>query len=88
MIKARIAALRRQGLNPFKDYQLPEAVIVLKQGVGRLIRDTSDRGVMVICDPRLTGKSYGRTFLNALPDIPLTTELAEVQAFFAASDPK
>ncbi len=84
--QARIDALREQGGNPFLDEQLPHAVIVLKQGVGRLIRDVNDRGVLVICDPRLVNKSYGRIFLNSLPNMRRTREFDEVLAFFAASD--
>jgi len=84
--QARIDALKEQGGNPFMDEQLPHAVITLKQGVGRLIRDVNDRGVLVICDPRLVAKSYGRVFLNSLPDMKRTRDLNEVVAFFHASD--
>ena len=76
-------AIRRSGGNPFRDEQLPQAVIALKQGACRLIRTERDRGVLVLCDPRLTQKSYGRVFLESLPPIPRTRELADVQAFFA-----
>ena len=81
LVKARIEFLRRRGDNPFRDYQLPEAVLALKQGVGRLVRSESDRGVIVICDPRLTGKGYGRTFRASLPPMPVTTERAEATKF-------
>jgi ATP-dependent DNA helicase DinG len=81
LVKARIEFLRRRGDNPFRDYQLPEAVLALKQGVGRLVRSESDRGVIVICDPRLTGKGYGRTFRASLPAMPVTTERAEATKF-------
>jgi ATP-dependent DNA helicase DinG len=64
-------------------WQVPAAVIALKQGAGRLIRDVHDRGVLVLCDPRLTTKGYGRLFLASLPPMPRTHELADVQAFFA-----
>ncbi|MFQ5644943.1 MAG: ATP-dependent DNA helicase, partial [Thiogranum sp.] len=84
--QARIDALKEQGGNPFIDEQLPHAVITLKQGVGRLIRDVDDRGVLVICDPRLVGKSYGRVFLNSLPDMKRTRDFSEVAAFLDASD--
>ena len=67
VMEARIRRLRENGGNPFIDYQLPQAVIMLKQGVGRLIRDVSDRGVLMIGDPRLISKQYGRTFLDSLP---------------------
>ena len=61
-------------------------MITLKQGVGRLIRDVNDRGVLVICDPRLLSKSYGRVFLNSLPDMRRTRDLDEVVQFFRAAD--
>ena len=67
--------------------QLPAAVIGLKQGVGRLIRDASDRGVVVVCDPRLSSRGYGRVFLESLPPMPITTDLDDVTAFFASGDP-
>jgi ATP-dependent DNA helicase DinG len=82
--QARIDALKERGGNPFLDEQLPHAVIILKQGVGRLIRDVNDRGVLVICDPRLVEKSYGRIFLNSLPDMRRTRDFEEVVAFFRA----
>jgi ATP-dependent DNA helicase DinG len=82
VLQARLENLRSQGLNPFMQYQLPTAVITLKQGVGRLIRDASDRGVLVLCDPRLRSKSYGRVFLQSLPRMPVTNNIAAVQAFF------
>jgi ATP-dependent DNA helicase DinG len=63
---------------------LPQAVIALKQGAGRLIRSETDRGVLMLCDPRLLGKSYGRIFLNSLPPLPRTRDIGDVQAFFAA----
>ncbi len=84
--QARIDAMKARGGNPFMDEQLPHAVITLKQGVGRLIRDVDDRGVLVICDPRLLGKRYGRVFLNSLPDMGRTRALEDVVAFFHASD--
>jgi len=68
------------------EIQLPEAITALKQGAGRLIRDTHDRGVLVIGDNRVLRKSYGRAFINSLPPMPLTTELGDVQAFFATAD--
>jgi ATP-dependent DNA helicase DinG len=83
VLQARIGALRRQGMNPFMAYQLPNAVITLKQGIGRLIRDHTDRGVLVLCDPRLRSKSYGRVFLNSLPPMPRTHEVDAVHEFFA-----
>jgi ATP-dependent DNA helicase DinG len=86
VLQARLSALTQAGENPFMAWQVPNAVIALKQGVGRLIRDTGDRGVLVLCDPRLTSKGYGRLFLASLPPMPRTQELADVQAFFARLD--
>jgi len=83
VFEARLEAIRREGGNPFRDEQLPQAVIALKQGVGRLIRSESDRGVLVLCDPRLLSRGYGRVFLDSLPPFRRTRELADVQAFFA-----
>ena len=83
VLQARLQALRDQGRSPFTEYQLPEAVITLKQGVGRLIRDVADRGVVMLCDPRLRSRGYGRLFLDSLPPLPRTSDVAEVEAFFA-----
>jgi ATP-dependent DNA helicase DinG len=83
VFEARLDAVRRRGGNPFRDEQLPQAVIALKQGVGRLIRTESDRGVLVLCDPRLTGKPYGRVFMDSLPAFTVTRRIEDVQAFFA-----
>lgn len=82
VLKARMDALRKQGGNPFNEYQLPQAVISLKQGAGRLIRDVSDRGVLMLCDPRLRTSSYGKVFLQSLPPMPITSDIGPVQAFF------
>ncbi|HHZ88107.1 MAG TPA: ATP-dependent DNA helicase [Chromatiales bacterium] len=84
VLKARMDACRRSGGNPFMDFQLPSAVISLKQGVGRLIRDVEDTGVLVLCDPRLRSKSYGRIFLRSLPPMPVTHDISDVEAFFDA----
>jgi ATP-dependent DNA helicase DinG len=83
VMQAKIEALRRRDDNPFVQHQLPLAVIALRQGVGRLIRDTHDRGVLVIGDNRLLTKSYGRVFLNSLPPVPITRDLGRVHAFFS-----
>lgn len=85
VLQARIEAMREQGENPFMQYQLPRAVINLKQGVGRLIRDENDRGVLVLCDPRLRGKAYGKVFLKSLPDMQQTSSTDVVEKFFADS---
>ena len=82
VLEARIKAIREGGGNPFGEYQLPQAVIALKQGVGRLIRDDDDKGVLMICDPRLRTKSYGKTFLNSIPRVPRTSKQAVVERFF------
>ena len=84
VLQARLDAVRRQGGNPFRDHQLPQAVIALKQGAGRLIRDVSDRGVLMVCDPRLRSRSYGAVFLASLPPMRRTSRLEAVQTFFAA----
>lgn len=87
VMEARLEAIRQSGGNPFRDYQLPSAVLALKQGAGRLIRSTRDRGVLVLCDPRLISKPYGRQFLESLPPMRRTRQLADVEQFFApASD--
>lgn len=82
LLQARVSALKSEGYNPFMHYQVPEAVIALKQGVGRLIRDTADRGVLVICDQRLSSKGYGKVFLRSLPPMMPAQSIAEVRKFF------
>lgn len=82
VLQARIDASRAAGGNPFFDIQVPEAVIALKQGAGRLIRDVHDRGVLVLCDPRLLNKGYGRVFRASLPPMPVTQRLDDVRGFF------
>src|ERR1700722_3045050 len=84
VLEARLSALRESGGNPFFDWQVPAAVIALKQGAGRLIRDIADRGVLMLCDPRITSRAYGKLFLKSLPPLPLTRDLADVQKFFDA----
>ena len=81
LLQARCEDVRRQGGEPFTQIQLPQAVIALKQGVGRLIRDISDRGVMVICDDRLVNKPYGETFLKSLPDMKRSRDIAKAAEF-------
>jgi ATP-dependent DNA helicase DinG len=87
VLAARLEALERSGGNPFLDYQLPQAAIALKQGAGRLIRDETDRGVLVICDPRLLSRPYGKRILAGLPPMKLVRELEEAVAFFERSSP-
>jgi len=84
VLSARIDVMKRQGRNAFMEYQLPHAAIALKQGAGRLIRDESDRGVLMICDNRLVDKPYGRKLWQALPPMRRTRDAAEAIAFFAA----
>lgn len=86
VLAARLEQVRQSGGNPFNDWQVPQAAILLRQGAGRLIRDASDRGVLVICDPRLLGKPYGRKLREALPPMPLVRDIDEVRQFFAALD--
>ncbi|WP_414655883.1 ATP-dependent DNA helicase [Frateuria sp.] len=86
VLQARLDALEQAGVNPFMGWQVPAAAIALKQGAGRLIRDVHDRGVLMLCDPRLTTKGYGRLFLASLPPMPRTRELADVQAFFDGTE--
>ncbi|HEV2379696.1 MAG TPA: ATP-dependent DNA helicase [Terriglobia bacterium] len=81
VVAARIHQLNEDGGNAFVEYQVPEAVIALKQGFGRLIRSTTDRGVLAILDPRLTRKHYGQHFFESLPDYGRTTRLDEVRMF-------
>jgi ATP-dependent DNA helicase DinG len=84
VLAACIERINRAGGNAFMDYQLPRAVIALKQGAGRLIRDETDRGALVICDPRLVEKPYGKRIWRALPPFRRTRRLADVEAFFGA----
>jgi ATP-dependent DNA helicase DinG len=74
--------MNREGRSAFFEYQLPEAVITLKQGAGRLIRDETDRGVLMICDPRILTRSYGKRILASLPPMTLTRDAAEAAEFF------
>jgi ATP-dependent DNA helicase DinG len=83
VLAARIEHLKREGRNAFFEVQLPRAVISMKQGAGRLIRDESDRGVLMVCDPRLVDKPYGRRIWQSLPPMRRTREIADVERFFA-----
>ena len=85
VLSARIERMKTEGKNAFMDYQLPRAVINVKQGAGRLIRDETDRGVLMICDPRLITKPYGKRVWRSLPPMKRTRELGDVLAFFEES---
>jgi ATP-dependent DNA helicase DinG len=82
VLAARIEAFNAQGRNAFMEYQLPRAVITLKQGAGRLIRDENDRGVLMICDPRIITKQYGKRIWRSLPPMRRTRDAAEVLDFY------
>jgi ATP-dependent DNA helicase DinG len=83
LVAARIAAIASRGGQPFHEYQVPTATLTLLQGLGRLIRTKTDRGVLAVLDPRLTRMSYGRRFMASLPDTRITDDLADVERFFA-----
>jgi ATP-dependent DNA helicase DinG len=86
VLAARIDAIKAAGRNPFSELQLPQAVLQLKQGAGRLIRDEGDRGVLMLCDPRLLSRPYGKRILASLPPMKRTRSLEEVREFFARPD--
>jgi ATP-dependent DNA helicase DinG len=83
VVQARMRAIEESGGRPFFDYQVPEAVLTLKQGFGRLIRSLEDRGVLVLLDPRITRQRYGQVFLQSLPPYRVTNTITDVEAFFA-----
>ena len=84
LLKARLEGIRRRGGNPFFEYQLPQAVLALKQGVGRLIRDFDDFGVIVVGDPRMKTKAYGKVFLDAMPPSPVISQSSLAAEFLSA----
>ncbi|MHB1672808.1 MAG: ATP-dependent DNA helicase [Acidobacteriaceae bacterium] len=84
VVAARMKAIEADGGNAFAEYQIPSAVIALKQGFGRLIRSLSDRGVLVLLDPRLQRQRYGRVFMESLPPYRVTQRIEDVEAFFGA----
>jgi ATP-dependent DNA helicase DinG len=88
LVRARIEHLTASGGNAFRDYQLPEAALALKQGTGRLIRSEDDYGVVVICDPRMVARAYGRVFLAALPAMTVTQDGAEARRFLTRHAPR
>ena len=83
LVAARIDSIKSQGGNPFMEYQLPAAIIALKQGLGRLIRKSTDRGLLSVLDKRILTSRYGQFFFNSLPQIPKTDDLEEVKKFFS-----
>jgi ATP-dependent DNA helicase DinG len=82
IVQARIEDVRARGGEPFSSFQVPQAALALKQGFGRLIRSARDRGIVAILDPRIVRKSYGRRFLESLPDCRLVRTPAEARAFW------
>jgi ATP-dependent DNA helicase DinG len=82
LVAARIDSIKNDGRNPFMEYQVPSAIISLKQGLGRLIRKSSDRGCLSVLDTRILSKRYGRYFIESLPKIPITNDLSEIAGFF------
>jgi ATP-dependent DNA helicase DinG len=80
-VQARVEALRGQGRDPFNEYQVPQAVMMFRQGFGRLIRTRSDRGIVAVLDPRVVSKRYGEVFLRSLPDCAVTTEIKAIAEF-------
>ena len=88
LMMARLEFIRREGGNGFTEHQLPQAVLAMKQGAGRLLRDQNDYGVIVLCDPRLTSKSYGRMFLKSFEPMPTTASFDDVAAFLAEHERK
>jgi ATP-dependent DNA helicase DinG len=87
VVQARMKAIEEAGGKPFFEYQVPEAVLTLKQGFGRLIRSLEDRGVLVLLDPRMRTMRYGQTFVASLPPYRMTTDITDVEKFFAAQWP-
>jgi ATP-dependent DNA helicase DinG len=86
VLKARMNAMEKQGRNPFFEHQLPSAIIMLRQGVGRLIRDVNDRGVLMVCDPRLLKRSYGQMFLDSVPAMRRSRDIEDVRQFFRSPE--
>lgn len=88
LMMARLEFIRRNGGNGFTEHQIPQAVLAMKQGAGRLLRDHSDYGVIVLCDPRITTKNYGRMFLQSIEPMPTTSSLSEVEKFLRDREAK
>jgi ATP-dependent DNA helicase DinG len=83
LVAARQRYIEDNGGSSFYQYSVPQAIIALKQGLGRLIRSTTDRGVLAVLDPRLRTKGYGRTFLQSLPPCRVTSQIADLATFFS-----
>ncbi|HEX8465279.1 MAG TPA: helicase C-terminal domain-containing protein, partial [Abditibacterium sp.] len=81
IVQARVETIKKRGRDAFNEYQVPQAVMMFRQGFGRLIRTQEDRGVVAILDPRVQSKPYGKTFLNSLPDAEITRELERLSLF-------
>jgi ATP-dependent DNA helicase DinG len=84
LVAARSTQIQREGGNPFSQYHVPNAILRLKQGLGRLIRSTTDRGILAVLDNRISTKSYGRLFMDSLPDYEVTNNIEELAEFMAA----
>jgi ATP-dependent DNA helicase DinG len=84
MVQARVETIRKRGRDAFNEYQVPQAVMMFRQGFGRLIRTANDRGVVAILDPRVQTKAYGKTFLQSLPDCEVTKQLERISLFVSA----
>jgi ATP-dependent DNA helicase DinG len=82
IVEARVEDLREKGRNPFYEYQVPQAVMMFRQGFGRLMRKKDDRGVVALFDPRIYSKPYGRLFIESIPDCQVADDLEQVQIFF------
>jgi len=88
VLDAKLDAIKQAGGNPFNDDQLPRAIVTLRQGVGRLIRDETDRGLLMLCDPRLKTKGYGRKVLSSLPPMPMLATLADTENWMRSIKPR
>jgi ATP-dependent DNA helicase DinG len=81
LVQARVESLKEKGRDAFNEYQVPQAVMMFRQGFGRLIRTATDKGVVAILDPRVATKNYGKTFLQSLPDCAVTDDLDVLKKF-------